>query len=43
MQSLFSPIEIPAIPEFGSDEEKLAWLIARHDELEWQRRTTLCC
>ena len=26
-------IDIPTIPEFGSDEEKLAWLTARHDEM----------
>lgn len=26
-------IEVPAIPEFASDTEKLAWLISRHDEM----------
>ena len=26
-------IDVPTIPEFASDEEKLAWLVARHDEM----------
>jgi len=34
VDTLVSPIEIPAIPQFATDAEKLAWLCARHDELE---------
>lgn len=34
MQTLVGDIEIPPLPEFSSDQEKLAWLIARHDMLE---------
>ncbi len=31
-----APIQIPAIPEFASQEEKLDWLCARHDQLEFE-------
>lgn len=34
--STLGPIEIPDIPEFDTPEEKLAWLCARHDELEFE-------
>lgn len=34
MQHPLGPIEIPPIPAFGSAEEELDWLRARHDELE---------
>ncbi len=34
VNSLLGTIEIPVIPIFASDSEKLTWLIARHDELE---------
>ncbi|MDA3961717.1 MAG: hypothetical protein PF961_13080 [Planctomycetota bacterium] len=36
MKTLVGPIEIPAIPQFATDAEKLDWLCARHDELEME-------
>lgn len=36
MNSPLGTIEIPAIPTFASERDQLAWLIARHDELEYE-------